>query len=306
MADYLKMEDRKLRPMMKALKAVHNAVELQSMTPEELESLRKRLDALGRLITPMIGMDWEPTHIGSIPAAWTVPDRGHDRRRVILYCHGGGYITGNLGYTRILSSRLAHATGFEVLSFEYRLAPEHPCPAALEDALAVWDHLMYQGYGARDVILAGDSAGGNLALCLALKLKEQGRQLPKALVLMSPWTDLTAEGKSYAQRADIDPIISYDYVLSARQAYAGARDDFRSPDLSPLFAELSGLPPTLIQVGTNEVLLSDSVRLRDRMIRHGVPCRLEVWKDVWHVFQMFPIRQAAKAMEHISDFLNKL
>lgn len=295
-------EQRRLAPMMRALKAIRTATSSESMEPEDLERERAGQELLGRLVTPMIGMTWEPFELSGMNAAWVRPDRGHDKRRAILYCHGGGYTSGNLGYSRPLASKLASVTGYEVLSFEYRLAPEHPFPAAVDDAMKAWDYLMYQGYGARDIMVAGDSAGGNMALVLCHQLKAAGRRLPARLILMSPWTDMTASGKSYAERADLDPTISLNYIKAVRSAYA--RDaDLSSPLLSPLFGDFSGFPPTLIQVGTNEILLSDSVRLRDRMQAARVPCQLEVWSDVWHVFQMFPIKKAAQAMESIGRFL---
>jgi len=161
---------------------------------------------------------------------------------------------------------------------------------------------MYLGYGARDVVVAGDSAGGNLALVLCHQLKQAGRQLPGRLVLMSPWTDMTASGRSYTQRAAMDPTITLDYIHAVREVYAGG-NELTSPLLSPLFGDFRGFPPTLVQVGSNEILYSDSLRLRERMQAAGVHCQLEVWEDMWHVFQMFPIRKAALAMEHIGQFL---
>ena len=150
--------------------------------------------------------------------------------------------------------------------------------------------------------MAGDSAGGNLALVLCHQLKQAGRQLPGKLVLMSPWTDMTASGRSYTQRADLDPTITLDYIHAVREVYAGGQS-LDSPLLSPLFGDFQGFPPTLVQVGSNEILYSDSLRLRERMEEAGTHCRLEVWEDMWHVFQMFPIRRAAQAMDHISRFL---
>ena len=235
-------------------------------------------------------------------AAWVRPNRGHDRRHAILYCHGGGYTSGNLGYSRPIASKLAAVTGYEVLSFEYRLAPEHPYPAAVEDAIRAWDHLMYLGYGARDIVVAGDSAGGNLALVLTHRLKAMGRRLPAALILMSPWTDMTASGRSYQERAELDPSLTLEYIQAVRGAYAHG-EDWTSPYLSPLFGDFSGFPPVLIQAGTHEILLSDSVRLRDRLVAAGIPCRLEVWNGMWHVFQMFPIKRSNEAMESIGRFL---
>lgn len=295
-------ETRRLDPVMRALKAIHSSTSPESMDPEDLDRQRKGQELLGRLVAPMVGMSWEPFELAGMAAAWVRPDRGHDRKHAILYCHGGGYTSGNLGYSRILASKLANVTGYEVLSFDYRLAPEHPYPAAVNDAMKAWDYLMYLGYGARDVIVAGDSAGGNLALVLCHQLRAAGRRLPAALILMSPWTDMTASGKSYTERVDLDPMITMEYIQAVRGAYA--RDmDLSDPNLSPLFGDFTGFPPVLIQAGTHEILLSDSVRLRDRLVVAGIPCRLEVWNDMWHVFQMFPMKKAGEAMESIGRFL---
>ena len=296
-------DDHRLAPMMRALKAIHSVGTPDSMNPEDLAKQRAAQELLGRLAAPMIVLKkWEPFRLKGMAAAWVRPDWPHDKRRVILYCHGGGYTSGNLGYSRPLASKLTNVTGWETLCVEYRLAPETPFPAAVEDARRAWDSLMYLGYGARDVVLAGDSAGGNLALVLCHQLKQAGRQLPGRLVLMSPWTDMTASGLSYTQRAELDPTITLDYIHAVRKVYAGGQD-LTSPLLSPLFGDFAGFPPTLIQVGSNEILFSDSLRLRERMTAANVYCRLEEWSDMWHVFQMFPIRKAAQAMDSVGAFL---
>ncbi|NLF35253.1 MAG: alpha/beta hydrolase, partial [Clostridiales bacterium] len=216
-SEELPISQRRQRRMMVALKAAHSAISPDGFTAEDFERQRRGQELLGRLVAPMLGMSWETFSIRHIPAAWVKPDRGHDHRRVILYCHGGGYTSGSLGYARILGAKLSHSTGYEVLSFAYRLAPEHTYPAALEDALLVWNYLMHQGYGARDVVVMGDSAGGNLALALTLTLREQKRRLPGTLVLFSPWTDMTCSGQSYKTQATLDPILSLDYVHATRQ-----------------------------------------------------------------------------------------
>ena len=231
-----------LGPMMRAIKAVHSISDHTSTPPEDLERQRAAEELFARLVTPGIGIRSDSLTVGSIPAEWVSLEHGHDRRHAVLYCHGGGYTCGQLGYARILASKLALATGFDVLSFEYRLAPEHPFPAAIEDAVAMWDYLMYMGYGARDVIVAGDSAGGNLALELALKLKEQGRAQPRGLVLFSPWTDMTASGKSYRTCKTLDPMLTMEYIAAVREAYTGPDADWSRPCYSPLFADLRGLP----------------------------------------------------------------
>ena len=299
------MGNPRMDPLMRALKALHSAGSPDAITPEELEHQRRNQELLGRLTAPMAGMDYEEFSIGTMPAAWTRLKAPHGNRRVILYCHGGGYTSGNLGYSRVLSSKLAHVTGYDVLSFEYRLAPEHPYPAAVEDALRAWDYLMYLGYGAENVTAAGDSAGGNLALVLCTRLKAAGRRLPRALLLMSPWTDMTMSGASYRERAESDPMLTAEYIEAVRSAYAGGQD-YRSPELSPLLGDLRGFPPALIQVGDHEILYSDSAALQEALHRAQVPCRLEVSEGMWHVFQMFPVKKAAAAMESAARFLLEL
>lgn len=297
-----------LGPMMRAIKAVHSISDHTSTTPEDLERQRAAEELFARLVTPGIGIRSDSLTVGSIPAEWVSLEHGHDRRHAVLYCHGGGYTCGQLGYARVLASKLALSTGCDVLSFEYRLAPEAPYPSAIDDALRVWDYLMYMGIGARDVIVAGDSAGGNLALELALAVKAQGRSQPRALVLMSPWTDMTMQGASYQKCAALDPMLTHDYIDSCRTASRGANStlEWEDPSLSPLFADLRGLPPTLIQVGTNEILKSDSINLAKAMTEQEVYAVLEVYPECWHVFQQMPIPHAAQAMESVGRFVQKI
>lgn len=292
----------KLAPFMRLLKAVHSLQEPETMTTEDLEKQRRSQEALGSMAAAMGGLVWGPFELGGMDAAWMRLERPHKRRRVILYCHGGGYTSGGLGFSKVLASKLTRATGLDVLAFDYRLAPEHPYPAAVEDAQAAWDHLMRLGFGARDVVLAGDSAGGNMALVLCLRLRAEGRMLPGALLLMSPWTDMTCSGESLTERADIDPVLTPEYIYAVREAYAGDLDPAQ-PELSPLLADLAGLPPTLIQVGTHEILFSDAERLAERMNAAGTECRLEVWEGMWHDFQMYPSKSASQAMQNAAHFL---
>ena len=189
--------------MMKAMRTIRSASSPAAAGQEELDRQRKGQKVLGRLAAPLLGLSWEPFELNGMPAAWVRPERGHDPRKVVLYCHGGGYTSGSLDYSRPLASKIANRTGYEVLCFEYRLAPEHPSPAARQDALKAWDYLMLLGYGARDVAVMGDSAGGNLALVLTLMLRDARRQLPRRLVLFSPWTDMTFSGESFTQRAAV-------------------------------------------------------------------------------------------------------
>lgn len=295
-------EELKLAPFMRLLKAVHSMGEPESFTPEDLEKQRRSQDALGNMAASMSGLVWEPFTLAGMDAAWMRLSREHRRRRVILYCHGGGYTSGGLGFSKVLASKLTRATGMDTLAFDYRLAPEHPYPAAVEDALTAWGHLESLGIAPGDIVLAGDSAGGNLAMVLCLKLREAGRGLPGALLLMSPWTDMTASGESLRGRAGIDPVLTPEYMYAVREAYAGGLDPSDCL-LSPLFADFAGFPPALIQVGTHEILYSDAERLAERMLAAGADCRLEVWENMWHDFQMYPSKTASNAIQNMAHFL---
>lgn len=283
--------------MMTLIRKVHGMIE-----KPDIEKHRQSQDHVGALLGNSKDILMRDVMIGEMPGEWVSVDRAHMKKYVILYCHGGGYSTGSHIYARTLTTKLAASTSMDVLSFDYRLAPEHPYPAATEDAMKAWDYLMLFGYGARDVIVAGDSAGGNLALSLVLKLKEQKRLLPRGLVLMSPWTDLTASGESYVEKAELDPVLDAAYLDRMILNYAQGRE-LTDPLISPLFGDFSGFPPIYIQVGDNEVLLSDSQVLHQKLIEANVSVKLDVFKGMWHVFQMSPLKTAYEAMEKNAEFI---
>ncbi len=294
-------------PLMHVIKAMHDlAVKGDYVSAEDLERQRSAQDRFCRLVTPILGIDHHEFEIDGIPSEWSIPEFPHHKKHMVLYCHGGGYTCGNLNYARILAGKLAQHTGLETLSFAYRLAPENPYPAAFEDAMKVWDHLMYKGYGASDVIIAGDSAGGNMALEICLALKKAGRKMPGALILMSPWTDMTMSGQSYKTWREKDPLLNADYIRAVRGAYAGNEADFKDASFSPLFADLSGFPPTMIQVGSNEILRSDSEDLAKKLRQNGVRARLDVTRGGFHVFQMLPLPMSAKAMKEAGEFTGEI
>ena len=300
------MNFNKMDPLMKALRAANQRkVGQTELTTEDLKRERHSLELAGKVATPPIGVSSEEFSIGDIKAEWIRPDFAHETRHVILDSHGGGYTSGALGYARILGAKLALHAGVEVLSYEYRLAPEHPYPAAFEDAMQVWDYLMLQGYGANQVILAGDSAGGNLTLEILLALKEQERKLPRAAVLFSPWTDMTATSESYQTRRENDPILTYDYIITVRNAFAPADSDFSDAKYSPLFGDLSGFPPILIQVGENEILYDDSKKLYEKLIKENSPVTFQSFPDGWHVFQQMPLPMSAQAIKDAAAFIQK-
>lgn len=282
---------------MKLIKRVHSVVE-----NTDIEKHRQSQDYFGALLGNSKDMDICSVEVEGMHCEWVRANRVHMKKYVILYCHGGGYSTGSCIYARTLTTKLAASTSMDVFCFDYRLAPEYPYPAAMEDAMKAWNYLMLLGYGAKDVIVVGDSAGGNMALSLVVKLKEENRLVPRGIVLLSPWTDLTASGKTHESRAEVDPVLDEEYLKQMTENYA-AGQDYENPEISPLFADLTGFPPTYIQVGDNEVLLSDATMLHKKMIKANVPVRLDVFKGMWHVFQMSPFKTAYEAMDQCAEFI---
>lgn len=293
--------------LMKVIKAVHSvAVNSSSVSEADLTRQRNEQEFFSKLVTPSLRILTEKVTVKSIPAEWVRPDFPHDKKRVILYCHGGGYTCGGLNYARILAAKLAINTGLDVFSFAYRLAPENPYPAAIEDAMRIYDYLMYLGYGAKDVIIAGDSAGGNLALELGLHLRAQRRKLPLAFVLFSPWTDMRMEGSSYTTYKDKDPLLTREYIEAVRGAYGGTFADYNLAEFSPVLGDYTDFPPTLVQVGSNEILRSDSESLVKKIKAAGGKAVLEVYKGGWHVFQQMPTSMSLKAMKQVEAFIQLL
>lgn len=291
------MDERRNQNLMQLIRRVHGIVE-----NPDIEKHRQSQDHIGAILSNLKDIQYREIDIDGMYGEWISVNRAHMKKYVILHCHGGGYSTGSSMYARTLTSKLAMSTSMDVLCFDYRLAPEHPCPAALEDAMKVWNYLMLLGYGARDVILTGDSAGGNLVLALVLKLKEEGRLLPRGLALMSPWTDLTSSGESFVTKAAVDPVLDKDYIDRMILAYAGGRD-LKDPLISPLYGDFTGFPPTYIQVGENEILLSDSTRLHQAFVDVNVSVRMDVYPGMWHVFQMSPVKAARDAMDKNAEFI---
>ena len=268
------VSSRQNQNMMNLIRKVHGLVERPDLTKH-----RQSQDRIGAILGTEKGIAYEETEVDGMSCEWVKVERAHLKRYVILYCHGGGYSTGSTVYARTLTTKLAESTGMDVFCY-----------------------LMYLGYGARDVIVAGDSAGGNLALSLTLKLKDEGRMLPRGLALMSPWTDLTKSGKSYQTRSSVDPVLDQEYLDRMIENYAGGME-LTNPYISPLFGKLEGLPPVYIQVGDNELLLSDSTQLHKNLVKADVSARIDIYKGMWHVFQMSPLKNAYDAMNKIAEFI---
>lgn len=293
----MKKESKRNQNLMQLIKRVHGMVE-----NTDLEKHRQSQDYIGAILGNTKDIQYREIDIDGMYGEWVSVNRAHMKKYVILHCHGGGYSTGSSIYARTLTAKLAASTSMDVLCFDYRLAPEHPYPAATEDAMKAWNYLMLLGYGARDVIVTGDSAGGNLALSLVLKLKEEGRLLPRGILLMSPWTDLTSSGKSFETKAELDPVLDKEYINRMIEAYAEGKD-LENPYISPLFGDFSGFPPTYIQVGKNEILLSDATRLHEKMVEANVAVKMDSFSGMWHVFQMSPFKTAYEAMDKNAEFI---
>lgn len=266
---------------------------------------RARLDEVGAVDPPPADVTFTALTAGGRPAEWARTLEA-DRRRVVLFLHGGGYCSGSLASHRNLAGGLAWAAGVGVLSLGYRLAPEHPYPAALDDALAAWRFLREAGLPAEHLAVAGDSAGGGLSLALMLRLRELGEPPPAAAWLVSPWVDLEMTGASIEGKAATDPLIHGPYLRELAEAYLAGHDP-RDPLVSPLGADLAGLPPTLIQVGSAETLLDDAVRLAGRLGAAEVAVRLEVWPRMIHAFPLWAARLAdgRRALGVAGDFLRE-
>ena len=248
----------------------------------------------------------ERVSAGGVDGEWISPANAPEDK-AILYFHGGGFRIGSVASHRDLIAQIALASGCRVLAINYRLAPEHRFPAALDDAIAAYGWMLDRGLKSDNIAFAGDSAGGNLVLAAMLALRERRLPLPVSAVLMSPWTDLAATGASYVSRAEADPIHQRPMILALAKNYLGGQGDPYDPLVSPLYADLEGLPPLLIQVGDRETVLDDSVMFADMARAAGIDVNLEVWDGMIHVFQMFgaELPEAHQAIASIAGFLNR-
>lgn len=246
----------------------------------------------------------EPVDVGGVPGTWFSPVDA-DPDRVILYYHGGGYVTGSVDGYRVFLGQLAQVCGIRVLGIDYRLAPEHPYPAAVEDAATAYRWLLANGFAPEHVAIAGDSAGGGLTLATLLMLRDAGDPLPAVAVVISPWTDLAGTGSTLTTLADADPILKWEGGLEVMAAQYAGEHDPHEPLISPLYADIHNLPPLLILVGTEEILLSDSTRLAWRARRAGVDVTLEVWEGMVHVWPLFgsALPESMQAFDRMAAFI---
>ena len=267
---------------------------------------RERMANFQRWVPPPpAGIGEEEGVLGGVPALRVAAPASRADRHV-LYLHGGGYVAGSPELYRNLLWRFADAAGAQVAALDYRLAPEHPFPAALDDAVAAWHGLLAEGADPRLAAVIGDSAGGGLALALALKLRDCGAKLPAAIVGISPWTDLALTGASLRNNARADPMLNADDVPHLAERYLAGADP-RDPYASPLYGDPAGLPPTLIQVGSDEILRDDAVRMAQRMRDAGCDVSLEIWPRMPHVWHGFVsvMPEARAAIARIGAFVRQ-
>jgi len=258
--------------------------QLAAMREMTIPQQREAFDAAMEPIPLADGCAVETLELGGVPAE-KITHAGALPGKVLLYLHGGGFMIGGIKSYRHLVSRFAVAAGVTAYHLDYRLAPEHPFPAALDDAMAAYRQLLGSGIAPTNVVVGGDSAGGNLATALLLKARQDGVPLPAGLYLLSPWLNMATTGESYDKFGKRDLIVSRDEVRRFAAAYLGGKPD--EPLTSPLHADPAGLPPTLIQVGSEEVLLSDSLNFASRAAMAEVDLMLHVWPEMPHVWPLF-------------------
>jgi acetyl esterase/lipase len=267
---------------------------------------RRRLDDIGSVWPVADDVVLTPVDIDGVPGESSCV-AGSDRSRVLLFLHGGGYCSGSILSHRRMVSEAGRAGGVGTLAVGYRLAPEHPFPAAFDDAWCAWRFLRRQGIAAEHISIGGDSAGGGLSLALTLRLREAGDELPACLWLISPWVDLTMSGSTLVTKDSVDPLIHKEYLGELAAAYLGATADRKEARISPLFAELTGIPPMLIQVGSDETLLDDAVRLAAAAGAADTAVTLEIWPHMIHAWHLWNARLEAgrQALGSAGSFIRR-
>ncbi len=267
---------------------------------------RQRIDEVGSTWPVADDIKLERVDLGGVPCEFSLAP-GSNPARVLMFFHGGGYCSGSIVSHRRMVTEAGRAARMRTLAVGYRLAPEHPFPAAHDDALAAWRFLRTQGIAADAIAVGGDSAGGNLSIALINRLRAAGEAQPACAWLASPWTDLTMSGATLASKDAIDPLIHKPYLEELAAAYAPAPHDRRDPLISPLFADLAGFPPALIQVGSAETLLADATRFAERAGAADVAVTLEIWPHMIHAWPMWNARLAdgRRALQQAGAFMQR-
>jgi monoterpene epsilon-lactone hydrolase len=274
--------------------------------PSELSERRERLDALGAQYSLPADVRVEAVDANGVVAEWTTTPEAKTGR-AILFLHGGGYISGSLDSHRHMIAQAGREARARTLALAYRLAPEHPFPAALEDALGGYAFLLAQGFNPKNIAIAGERAGGGLAVATLTSIRDAGMSMPACAWLSSPWVDLEMAGASMSAKSTVDPLIQKSYLQELAAMYLGGVDA-RTPLASPIHANLSRLPPMLIQVGSAETLLDDAVRLAGVAGAADVRVTLEVWPDMIHAWHLFYQQVAAgrRALAAVGAFMRSM
>ena len=287
-AKFIRAQLRFFRPLMETL---------------SLEQIRQGQDKIGQLMEAIHrkSVIIKDHSFDNFTGAWAIPQ---DERRggVILYLHGGGYTCGDLEYAKGFASTLAVETGSRIFCTAYRLAPEHPYPSAPDDCFESYQYLLSMGYAPSQITLCGESAGGGLCYALCLKLKELRQPLPGGIIAISPWTDLTASGDSYEKNRDVDPSITAELLDFYAACYTTNRQD---PMVSPLFGDLRGMPPSLLFVGGDEIMLDDTVNLHKKLLRSGCKSQMVIAPERWHGYVLYNLKENRQDFVTINEFLNK-
>lgn len=266
---------------------------------------RRALMEEGAKLFPAPGQtQYQPVDAAGIPAEWIIPDGAGDR--TLLYLHGGGYLLGSIKTHRVLAALLAAASGARALIIDYRLAPEHPFPAAVEDTVATYRWLLAQGISSDRIVIGGDSAGGGLAIAAMVSLRDEGQPLPATAVCLSPWTDLEITGDALNVEDNQEIAVQREALLAMAKTYLGGADP-RHPLASPIHAALQGLPPLYIQAGGAETLLDDATRLARNAQDAGVDVEIEIWDDMFHVWQAYApiLPEGRQAIDKIGGYIKK-
>ncbi len=247
---------------------------------------RARLDEVGAYWPVADDVELNPVDLDGVPGEWSMVP-GTDPSRVLMFFHGGGYCSGSIRSHRRMATEAARAAGVRTLAVAYRLAPEHPFPAARDDALTAWHWLRRQGIDAAHIAVGGDSAGANLSVALINQLRADSEELPACAWLVSPWTDLTMSGSTMTTKDAVDPLMHKGYLQELANAYVPAGMESNDPRISVLYADLHGLPPALIQVGSEETLLDDASRFATAAGAADVPVTLEIWPHMIHAWHLW-------------------
>lgn len=269
-----------------------------------VQQMRQRGDRAMSRARPASKVAIQPIQAGNVPAEWIIPPDA-PAGQAVLYFHGGAFVMGSVITHRPMLSRLALACQCRVLSLDYRLAPEYPFPAGLDDCVTAYHWLLAQGIEPGQIVVSGDSAGGNLALALLLKLRDTGAPLPAAAVCLSPVTDLEGTRLSRRTKAKVDPILGKGMSNTGLPASYTGEYDVQHPYISPLFADLHGLPPVLIHVGTDEILYDDAIEFVERARQAGVDAQVVIWPRMWHVFQILAptLPEARQSLAQMGQFI---